>query len=168
MSSYAYGHKFRLAFKTDAFLGEDIELNLIKSPIPDLALGETFQSTPKRQLPIPGDSITIADLQLTFLLSEDLKEWRYLVKWLNLLKECKGEAINDYVTDAIMIVMTAKHNEIFSIQYEATWIATLGQIDYNTQVDGAEAMTLTATMKIRNMTVLSPQDDNTNGVRLVT
>lgn len=166
--SYAYQNKFRLAIQTKSFLGKNIEVNIVSSPVPDISLGDTVHPTPVRQLPIPGDSVIITDLNISFLLSENLEEWQYLFKWITLLKNCKAEDIEDYLTDAYMMVLTARQNEIFSIQYEGVFPVSLSQIRYDVDAEDLEAMRITAIFKVRNMKMHNPNNTDVNGIRLVT
>ncbi len=50
--------------------------------IPDLNLGVAIQANPLRDLPIPGDKIEFGDLNLRFLVDEDLKNYMEIQNWI--------------------------------------------------------------------------------------
>jgi len=58
-----------------AFLG-----NIVN--IPDISLGIAEQSTRLRPLPHPGDKVTFGDLNLTFLVDENLENYSEIQKWI--------------------------------------------------------------------------------------
>ncbi|ANS04866.1 head-proximal tip of tail tube tail completion + sheath stabilizer protein [uncultured Mediterranean phage] len=50
--------------------------------IPDLNLGVAIQPNPLRDLPTPGDKIDFGDLNIRFLVDEDLTNYMEIQKWL--------------------------------------------------------------------------------------
>ena len=50
--------------------------------IPDLNLGVTEQPNYLRQIPTPGDMIDFGDLNLRFLVDEDLKNFMEIQNWI--------------------------------------------------------------------------------------
>ena len=68
------------------------QFNLQRSPgtayfcnqanIPDISLGVTEQPTYLRQIPTPGDMMDFGDLNIRFLVDEDLKNFMEIQKWI--------------------------------------------------------------------------------------
>ena len=54
--------------------------------IPDLTLGVTEQPNYLRQIPTPGDMLDFGDLNLRFLVDEDLKNFMEIQNWLRGLR----------------------------------------------------------------------------------
>ena len=50
--------------------------------IPDLQLGVAIQPNPLRDLPVPGDKVEFGDLNLRFLVDEDLKNYMEIQNWI--------------------------------------------------------------------------------------
>ncbi len=50
--------------------------------IPDLQLGVALQPNPLRDLPVPGDKVEFGDLNLRFLVDEDLKNYMEIQNWI--------------------------------------------------------------------------------------
>ena len=50
--------------------------------IPDMTLGVTEQATYMKNIPVPGDKIEFGDLNLRFLVDEDLGNYMEIQKWI--------------------------------------------------------------------------------------
>ena len=50
--------------------------------IPDLNLGVAFQPNPLRDIPTPGDKVEFGDLNLRFLVDEDLTNYMEIQNWI--------------------------------------------------------------------------------------
>ena len=50
--------------------------------IPDMTLGVTEQATYLKNIPVPGDKIEFGDLNLRFLVDEDLGNYMEIQKWI--------------------------------------------------------------------------------------
>ena len=50
--------------------------------VPGIALANTTQPTPLADIPIPGETITFSDLEVTFLVDENLENYREIHGWM--------------------------------------------------------------------------------------
>ena len=50
--------------------------------IPGISLNTTVQPTPLADIPIPGDTINFSDLEITFLVDENLENYREIHGWM--------------------------------------------------------------------------------------
>jgi hypothetical protein len=50
--------------------------------IPDVTLSGTLVSTPFVNLPIPNNTLQYTELQLTFIMDEEMKSWREIYEWM--------------------------------------------------------------------------------------
>ena len=50
--------------------------------IPGITLGTSSQATPLKDIPIPGDKLTYGDLEMSFLVDENLENYREIHGWL--------------------------------------------------------------------------------------
>ena len=50
--------------------------------LPGISLSSTRQATPLADIPLPGEKITFQDLELTFLVDENLENYREIHGWL--------------------------------------------------------------------------------------
>lgn len=71
--------------------------------IPDLNLGVTFQPNYLRPIPLPGEIIEFGDLNLRFLVDEDLKNYMEIQKWIRGLGFPESiKEFNDFEADATL------------------------------------------------------------------
>lgn len=50
--------------------------------IPGISLNATVQPTPLADIPLPGDTISFGDLEITFLVDENLENYQELHRWI--------------------------------------------------------------------------------------
>ena len=50
--------------------------------IPGISLGTAEQATPLKDIPIPGDKLSYDNLEITFLIDENLENYREIHGWL--------------------------------------------------------------------------------------
>ena len=50
--------------------------------IPGIGLGETTRDTPLRDIPIPGEKVTYQDLAISFLVDENLNNYKEIHDWI--------------------------------------------------------------------------------------
>ena len=78
--------------KLDYAAATQFKFNITKLPkveffctsvnIPGITLGETSQATPLKDIPIPGDKLTYSSLEVSFLVDENLENYREIHGWL--------------------------------------------------------------------------------------
>jgi hypothetical protein len=78
--------------KLDYAAATQFKFNITKLPkveffctsvnIPGITLGETSQSTSLKDIPIPGDKLSYASLNVSFLVDENLENYREIHGWL--------------------------------------------------------------------------------------
>ena len=50
--------------------------------IPGITLSSALQPTPLKDIPIPGDTVEFNDLEITFLVDENLENYREIHGWM--------------------------------------------------------------------------------------
>lgn len=78
--------------KLDYAAATQFKFNIIKLPkveffctsvnVPGITLGETSQATSLKDIPIPGDKLSYASLNMSFLVDENLENYREIHGWL--------------------------------------------------------------------------------------
>ena len=78
--------------KLDYAAATQFKFNITKLPkveffctavnVPSISLGETSQATPLKEIPIPGDKLTYSSLNMTFMVDENLENYREIHGWL--------------------------------------------------------------------------------------
>ena len=68
-----------------------VEFNTVAAQIPDVSLTEMVQPTRLQQLKLPGNDMTFGDLTITFLVDEDLENYRKVHDWMAALAQVDSD-----------------------------------------------------------------------------
>ena len=120
--------------------------------IPDLTLGVTEQPNYLRQIPTPGDMLDFGDLNLRFLVDEDLKNFMEIQNWLRGLgypesvqeyRDLDGEgstrgARKDYIqsghdiySDGTLQILSSNYISKFNVNFKDLWPYSLTTLSFD-------------------------------------
>ena len=122
--------------------------------IPDISLGVAEQPTYLKDIPLPGDKMTFEDLNLKFLVDEDLKNYMEIQNWMRglgypeSLKEIynwqrenpnldqpEGSQLNLYC-DATLIILNSSNLGNFKVNFRDVFPTSLSTLTFDaTPVD---------------------------------
>ncbi len=143
--------------------------------IPDITLGEATQATYLRDIPTPGDKIQFGDLQLRFLVDEDLKNYMEIFNWIRALGFPESleeiyawqkkdfdiaqpdKSTESFYSDATLEILTSSQNPNFKIKFQDCWPTTLSTLEFDATDEDINYFTADVTFKytIFNITNLS-------------
>ena len=142
--------------------------------IPGLNLGTADQTTYLTDIPVPGDKLQFQDLNLRFLVDEDLENYLEIQHWLrglgfpDSLKEIydwqssnpnapRGEL--NYTCDGTLNVLTSSNVANFKVKFLDMFPVSLSDLDFDATDSDIDYLTANVTFKytIYNITDL---DDN--------
>jgi hypothetical protein len=123
--------------------------------IPDLTLGEATQPTYLRDIPTPGDKIEFGDLNIRFLVDEDLTNYLEISNWIRGLGypdslsefdrlEKSGFVNPQYVqktdniySDGTLQILTSNNVAKFQVIFQDLWPYSLSTLPFDaTDTDG--------------------------------
>jgi len=142
--------------------------------IPGLNLGVTEQTSYLTDIPVPGDKLQFQDLNLRFLVDEDLENYLEIQHWLrglgfpDSLKEIyewqssnpnapRGEL--NYTSDGTLNVLSSSNTPNFKVKFLDLFPVSLSDLDFDATDSDIDYLTANVTFKytIYNITDL---DDN--------
>lgn len=131
--------------------------------------GEATMNTRFTSVSFLGDTLDFADLELTFLVNEDLSNYREIHDWMTgigfpkdtqqftdavnedaALSTPTGGASNNpssLTSDATLTILTNKNNPLLRANFKNCYPLSLGGLTYNTQTTDSEQLTTTVTFK---------------------
>jgi len=121
--------------------------------IPDVNLGGTQVSSPFVTIPLPGDTLVYTELQLTYIMDEDMKSWREIYEWMfNLgnpesrdkignLTQIPGKR-NSVTSDASLLIKSNANNPRIKFTFYDMFPTSLGGITLSS-TEGQEFLTST-------------------------
>ena len=142
--------------------------------IPGLNLGTADQTTYLTDIPVPGDKLQFQDLNLRFLVDEDLENYLEIQHWLrglgfpDSLKEIYEWQSNNpnapsstlnYTSDGTLNVLSSSSTPNFKVKFLDMFPVSLSDLDFDATDSDIDYLTANVTFKytIYNITDL---DDN--------
>ena len=147
--------------------------------IPDLNLGVANQPNYLRDIPIPGDKIDFGDLNVRFLVDEDLTNFMEIQKWLRGLgfpedvqefrdweksgsvpKRNYGRAGHDIYSDGTLQILSSNLRAKFNITFKDLWPYSLTTLSFDATDTDIEYFTADVSFKytMYNITDLEGND----------
>ena len=79
-SKFDYASPIQFRFKMTKL--PNVEFFVQTANIPGITLGETSIETPLKDIPIPGDKVTYSSLEVSFLVDENLNNYKEIHDWI--------------------------------------------------------------------------------------
>ena len=135
--------------------------------IPDLQLGVAIQPNPLRDIPVPGDKVEFGDLNLRFLVDEDLKNYMEIQNWIRGLGypesteqfdklDKDGASIiprrykqmgDQIYSDATLQILSSNMVAKFNVNFKELWPYTLTTLNFDATDTDIEYFTADVSFK---------------------
>ena len=132
--------------------------------IPDITLGEAVQPTYLRDIPTPGDKVQFGDLNLRFLVDEDLVNYMEIQNWIRGLgfpesvqefRDLKKENIlgpnglsnDDIYSDGTLQILSSNLVPQFQVIFEDLWPYSLTTLSFDATDTDIEYFTADVSFK---------------------
>ena len=138
-----------------------------RATIPGFTLGIAAAPTPFVRLPIPGDKIEFNDLQVTFKIDEDMKNYLEVFNWIMGLGfpdryeqyaalKRKGKGTGDGIySDASLTILTSAMNPNMEFTFRNVFPYSLTDVDFNTSSADVEYLEATVGFRYELFTINS-------------
>ena len=136
-----------------------------RATIPGFTLGIADVPTPFIKLPIPGDKIDFNDLQVTFKIDEDMKNYLEVFNWIMglgfpdryeqyaaLKRTARGSGDGIY-SDASLTVLTSAMNPNMMFTFRNVFPYSLTDLDFNTASADVEYLEATVGFRFELFTI---------------
>jgi len=134
--------------------------------VPSITLGETQGlDTPFVKVPVPGDHISFAELNVTFRVDEDLNNYRELFDWINgigfpesfnqyaqLDNQPEGSGAGIY-SDASLVIVNSARRPNLEVRFEDIFPTSLTDINFDIRQTDIEYVEATATFRYKYYTI---------------
>jgi len=133
--------------------------------IPDVSLNGTQVPSPYVSVPIPGNILNFGELQVTYIMDEDMKAWREIYDWMyNLgnpesqnkigdLTQTPGRR-NSVTSDATLLIKSNANNPRIKFTFKDIFPTTLGGVTLSS-AEGQEFLTSTISFLYSHYNVAS-------------
>jgi hypothetical protein len=179
--------------KLDYASPTQFKFNILKLPtveyfctainIPSVSLSVLQQTTPLKDIPVPGEKLTYADLTMSFLVDENLSNYQEIHGWLtglgfprdniqftNLVNAGSDRfpvgATNtgSTLSDATLLILTNKNNPITEVRFSDLFPVALSGLQYNQQLTDINYLTAEVTFKYKIYEFANVGSSTTNEV----
>ena len=119
--------------------------------IPSVSFGTSLQSNSTGvTLKRPGTSFVYEDLQIGFVVDENMKNWLEIYDWMldigvNYKKEYDILTEKQKTCSAYLMVLNSKYEPIIAFKYKNVYPTYLGGVDFNSALTDAESSIVTST-----------------------
>jgi len=126
---------------------------LTSANLPGITLGEVVQPTPLMPTQVPGNDLTWEPLNITFLVDENLNNWRELYDWLigigfpNEYSEYKNQKANQIYSDATLTILNSNMNANYIIQFKDLFPTSLSEVAFDSASADIEGIKATASFR---------------------
>ena len=138
--------------------------------IPDLTLGTAIQSTYLKDIDIPGEKLTFGDLNVRFLVDENLENYMKIHNWLTGLgfPESAQEFINkttdkdglrdmkDQFSDGSLHILNSNFKDIAVVKFKDLFPTYLTSLEFDATESDINFFTADVTFKYTIYDILSP------------
>jgi len=147
-----------------------VEFFTTQANIPGINLGESIFPTPFKAIPVQGDDLTFDNLEISFIVDEQLENYRELHQWLvgigfpkarTQFSSFRKDESQTFPTpnatnnnpvgvqamygDATLTVMSAKNNPVMEVRFSDMYPVALGGLAFDQQLGDTTYLTATAT-----------------------
>lgn len=143
-------NRFRLLFLSEDYMSLDRSVTAII--LPNITTGFLIQPTPMKDIFLPGDSLDISDLSVTFQLDEEYENWKVIMDWLHNNRHFTQNSQQLIVSDLSVELADKKKNMKYSIQMTDCFPFNISSIDFTTKTDTVEPLEFTVDFKVNGFT----------------
>ena len=130
--------------------------------LPGVSLGRLDHPNPAMASPLQGDRMFFADLNITFVVTEDLQNWKDLWEWMagianhNSTHSYGNLKNNDQTTgmslksDATLTILNSAKVPAHRVQFSDMYPIQLSDLMFDTQADGSQYIKAQATLTYRD------------------
>ena len=157
-------------FRFDMLKIPNTQYHITEVNLPGIAFGgDAILNSRYKSMPFMGDTLDFTPLEFTFLVQENLQNWREIWDWMTgigfpttpvefsdaiseaesektLLKRGKNVNPNVLTSDATLTLLTNKNNPVIQVEFRNMYPTSLSGLSFNAQDTDASPLTATVTM----------------------
>ena len=135
--------------------------------IPEVILGTAVQRTYLKDIPVPGDKLQYGDLNITFMVDEDMENYLQIYQWITSLgypeslsqfnelkdtdrllpeKPSPGDQFNER-SDATLMILNSDYNPSVKIKFKDVFPVSLSAVPFNVTAEAQQYYTATASFR---------------------
>lgn len=129
---------FRMAM--DKLKFPNVEYTLQTILLPDVTLSPATMSTPHRRLGFAGDKVDYGEVQMTFLVDEEMKNYQEIYDWM-IGSATQDDETNRKERDITLSILSSHNNITREIQFVNAFPTTLSSLPFDITVTDTQYLT---------------------------
>ena len=132
---------------------EDVSFNVTEFSLPSISLPIPEQVTPFINILLHSDKAIFDDLNITYIVDEQLKNWLSLYNTaighsypINYENRCNIAMPHD--TDVYIHIYNSRNRNIFSVKFYNVILSNVGELSFTTTDNSSAGLTMTSTATI--------------------
>ena len=118
--------------------------------VPDISLGEMEQPTTFIPIKHPGNSFTYSDLEISFIVDENMENWREIHNWMTSLKNVEDYTEFEsntamHTSDARLMILNSAMQPNLEIEFKYIFPKSLSGVNFTSSTDDTEPVICNAT-----------------------
>lgn len=128
--------------------------------IPSISTTPANVPSPFVKMPFAGDHLEFGDLEISFKIDEDMKNYLEIYNWLmgigfpdkfNQYKDLNTDP--GIYSDAVLVVLTSSKNPNMRVKFKKMWPLSLDAVQFDTTQTDVEYISTTATFKYQSFEI---------------
>lgn len=152
-----------LGFAFNIYKTPGVNYFVQSASIPALSLGTAEVGTPFGRLKFPGDKPDFSDLNITFRVDEELRNYMELYNWLtkisrfdgftgysSLANVPQGEGV---LSDATLTILSSAKNPIIDVTFKNLYPTALSELSFDTRLTDVDYIDVVATFAYQSYNI---------------
>ena len=132
--------------------------------LPGVTLGTVDRVTPFLDMYSPGTKLKYDDLDVTFIVDEQLDSWKDMYNWFTGIADPDGWAGRDHprelqkikhFSDCTLTILSALNNPVLRIQFHNCFPVSMDAIQFDTKLDASHIITCRTTFRYQSYKYLT-------------
>ena len=140
-----------VGFRLDLEIFQGVDFFCQSASIPDISMPFAEVNTPFRNIPIAGSGgVDFADLQLTFIIDEELKNYTSIHNWISkfgLSESRTSDGTVDQYSNALLYILTSHNNVNHIVEFKNIFPVSLSGVPFDATVGDVDYLTANVTFK---------------------
>jgi hypothetical protein len=128
----------------------DLSFTVNNFELPGVTLPAAYQATQNISKPVAGETLEYTDLNISFIVMENLSNWLEIHNWMRALGapfSKQAEYLKDYPrwADGYVTVYSAKNNPLLRVKFIDVVPVALGTLSFSEEIQETTTMTCSVT-----------------------
>jgi len=137
-------------FKMDLDIFAGVDFFCQRAKIPDISVGNAEIQTRYRGIPVAASGgVTYGDLNIKFIVDEDLKNYLTIWKWINqnnLAEELDNKKDPEY-SDGRLLILNSNYQPNIVVNFESLFPVSLTELEFDVEDQDVDYLTADVTFK---------------------